>query len=81
MRGGVSPPGMVDVFAGCFGRLQPGLCGGALAAGRARFRLVGDGDWIIDRGPEAGVEGGKLVFEGKPSDLKKIRESNTGKFL
>ncbi|MGB4885174.1 MAG: excinuclease ABC subunit A, partial [Ferruginibacter sp.] len=38
-------------------------------------------DWIIDLGPEAGVEGGKLVFEGKPSDLKKIRESNTGKFL
>ena len=38
-------------------------------------------DWIIDLGPEAGDEGGKLVFEGKPADLKKIKGSYTGKFL
>lgn len=38
-------------------------------------------DWIIDLGPEAGEDGGKLVFEGKPADLKKVKESFTGKFL
>lgn len=38
-------------------------------------------DWIIDLGPEAGDEGGNLVFEGKPADLKKCKESYTGKFL
>lgn len=38
-------------------------------------------DWIIDLGPEAGDAGGNLVFEGKPSDLKKVKESYTGKFL
>jgi len=38
-------------------------------------------DWIIDLGPEAGDMGGNLVFEGKPVDLKKIKESYTGKFV
>lgn len=38
-------------------------------------------DWIIDLGPEAGDAGGNLVFEGKPSDLKKVKGSHTGKFL
>jgi len=38
-------------------------------------------DWIIDLGPEAGDEGGNLVFAGKPMDLKKCKESYTGKFL
>jgi excinuclease ABC subunit A len=38
-------------------------------------------DWIIDLGPEAGDGGGSLVFAGKPTELKKIKESHTGKFL
>lgn len=38
-------------------------------------------DWVIDLGPEAGDTGGNLVFEGKPADLKKCKESYTGKFL
>ena len=38
-------------------------------------------DWIIDLGPEAGDEGGNLVFAGKPADLKKIKGSYTAKFL
>ena len=38
-------------------------------------------DWVIDLGPEAGDMGGNLVFAGKPVDMKKVKESNTGKFL
>jgi len=38
-------------------------------------------DWVIDLGPEAGDGGGKLVFAGKPADLKKVKESYTAKFL
>ncbi len=38
-------------------------------------------DWIIDLGPGAGDEGGNLVFEGKPADLKKVKGSYTGKYL
>lgn len=38
-------------------------------------------DWIIDLGPEAGTNGGKLVFEGIPEQLVKVKESYTGKYL
>jgi excinuclease ABC subunit A len=38
-------------------------------------------DWIIDLGPEAGVDGGYLVYAGKPEGLKKIKESHTGAYL
>jgi excinuclease ABC subunit A len=38
-------------------------------------------DWLIDLGPEAGDAGGNLVFAGIPKDLKKVKESYTGKFL
>jgi excinuclease ABC subunit A len=43
--------------------------------------VIKSADWVIDLGPEAGIDGGHLVFEGKPSDLKKIANSWTGKFL
>jgi excinuclease ABC subunit A len=34
-------------------------------------------DWIIDLGPEGGKNGGNIVFEGKPEDLPKIKNSYT----
>jgi excinuclease ABC subunit A len=38
-------------------------------------------DWIIDIGPGAGVEGGKVVAEGKPDVIPQSKESITGKYL
>lgn len=38
-------------------------------------------DWVIDMGPEAGDEGGHLVFAGVPEDLVKEPKSYTGKYL
>jgi excinuclease ABC subunit A len=38
-------------------------------------------DWIIDIGPEGGVNGGNVVFAGTPEDLLEINESHTAKFL
>ncbi len=38
-------------------------------------------DWIIDLGPEAGADGGSLVFAGKPADMPKEKASVTGRFL
>ena len=43
--------------------------------------VIKSADWVIDLGPEAGDEGGKLVFAGNPADLKKSRQSFTAKFL
>jgi excinuclease UvrABC ATPase subunit len=38
-------------------------------------------DWILDLGPGAGHEGGRLVFEGTPAELVKKRSTLTGKHL
>ena len=43
--------------------------------------VIKSADWVIDLGPEAGDEGGNLVFVGNPAALKKCKESYTGKFL
>src|SRR5262249_22804217 len=44
--------------------------------------VMAEADWIIDMGPEAGDEGGKIVAEGPPADIaKKKARSHTGKVL
>jgi excinuclease ABC subunit A len=43
--------------------------------------VIRSADWVIDLGPEAGDEGGRVVYAGVPAGLKKVKESQTGKFL
>ncbi|WZO97553.1 excinuclease ABC subunit UvrA [Isosphaeraceae bacterium EP7] len=38
-------------------------------------------DWILDIGPEAGAEGGKIVAEGSPEVVAKVAKSLTGSIL
>jgi excinuclease ABC subunit A len=38
-------------------------------------------DYIIDLGPNAGVNGGEVVFEGTPENIVKCEKSLTGKYL
>jgi excinuclease UvrABC ATPase subunit len=38
-------------------------------------------DWIIDLGPGAGHDGGRIVFEGTPTDLVAARSTLTGEHL
>ena len=38
-------------------------------------------DWVIDLGPEAGDEGGNLVYAGTPEELKDCKGSYTAKYL
>ena len=38
-------------------------------------------DWVIDLGPEAGDEGGEIVFEGTPQVLEECKRGYTGRFL
>ena len=43
--------------------------------------IIKSADWVIEMGPEAGVNGGLVVFEGTPAQLKKAKNSPTGKYL
>lgn len=43
--------------------------------------VVKSSDWIIDLGPEGGLQGGYLVFEGLPEDIIECEKSYTGKYL
>jgi excinuclease UvrABC ATPase subunit len=43
--------------------------------------VMAHADWIIDLGPGAGHDGGKIVFEGPPADLVAGRSTLTGEHL
>ena len=43
--------------------------------------VVAQSDWIIDIGPGAGEDGGKIVAEGSPVKVAKIKESRTAYYL
>ncbi|MCP4355790.1 MAG: excinuclease ABC subunit UvrA [Proteobacteria bacterium] len=43
--------------------------------------MIRNADWIIELGPEAGLAGGQVVFEGSLDDIFKSAKSNTKAFL
>ena len=43
--------------------------------------VIKTSDWVIDLGPEGGSDGGKVVAEGTPEDVAKVKKSFTGMFL
>jgi excinuclease UvrABC ATPase subunit len=43
--------------------------------------VMAHADWIIDLGPGAGHDGGRVVFEGTPADLVAARSTLTGEHL
>lgn len=45
------------------------------------LEMIQSADWIIDIGPEAGAQGGSIIFQGTPDKLTKCKNSHTGKAL
>jgi len=43
--------------------------------------VIKQADHIIDLGPEGGENGGEVIFEGTPEEIKKCSRSITGKYL
>ncbi|WP_040949073.1 ATP-binding cassette domain-containing protein [Gorillibacterium massiliense] len=43
--------------------------------------VICQADWIIDMGPDGGSKGGRVVFEGTPSQIIHAEQSITGKYL
>ncbi|HTR87253.1 MAG TPA: excinuclease ABC subunit UvrA [Reyranella sp.] len=45
------------------------------------LEVIKTADWILDMGPDGGSGGGRLVAEGPPEEVVKVRESFTGQYL
>jgi excinuclease ABC subunit A len=43
--------------------------------------VVRSADWIIDLGPEGGPDGGRIVAQGTPEQVARVKGSHTGRFL
>lgn len=43
--------------------------------------IVKVADYVIDIGPEGGKNGGRVLFQGTPEKLVKVKESHTGRYL
>jgi excinuclease UvrABC ATPase subunit len=64
-----------------------GLLDGLVDSGRSviviehHLAVMAHADWIIDLGPGAGHDGGRIVFEGTPANLVTARSTLTGEHL
>ena len=45
------------------------------------LEVIKTADWVIDIGPEGGDKGGRIVAEGTPEDLCRVKQSYTGQYL
>jgi excinuclease ABC subunit A len=43
--------------------------------------VIKNADWLIDMGPEGGAAGGKVIAEGTPEQVAKVKTSYTGQYL
>jgi excinuclease ABC subunit A len=43
--------------------------------------VIKSADWLIDMGPEGGNGGGRILAEGTPEQIAKVKDSYTGQFL
>jgi excinuclease ABC subunit A len=45
------------------------------------MQVVASSDWVIDMGPGAGDEGGRVVAAGTPAEVATVKASRTAKYL
>ena len=43
--------------------------------------VIRHADWIVDVGPKAGTQGGRVLYSGAPEGLKEVAESRTAEYL
>jgi excinuclease ABC subunit A len=45
------------------------------------LEVIKTADWVIDMGPEGGDAGGRIIAQGTPEDIARVKESYTGAYL
>ncbi len=55
--------------------------GGSVILIEHNLEIIKNSDYIIDLGPEAGSGGGKIIAQGSPEEIIKVKKSHTGKYL
>ncbi len=45
------------------------------------LEVIKTADWVIDLGPDGGINGGRLLYQGPPEGLLMIKESHTAHYL
>jgi excinuclease ABC subunit A len=45
------------------------------------LEVIKTADWIVDLGPEGGDKGGRIVAQGTPEDVARVKASHTGQYL
>jgi excinuclease ABC subunit A len=55
--------------------------GNTVAVIEHNLEVIKTSDWVIDLGPEGGDGGGRIIAEGTPEQVAKVKESYTGQFL
>ena len=56
-------------------------CGNTAVVIEHNLDVIRVADWIIDMGPEGGQEGGYIIAEGTPEDIKQEPRSYTGQYI
>ena len=69
----------IDLLLGVLKRLA--AQGNTVLVIEHNLDVIKSSDWIIDLGPEGGSDGGTVIAEGTPSQVSKMKQSYTGKFL
>ncbi|UYO00168.1 MAG: excinuclease ABC subunit UvrA [Devosia sp.] len=69
----------VDTLIGLFDRLVDE--GSTVIVIEHNLDVIARADWVIDLGPGAGHDGGRVQFEGLAADLAKSEKSLTGRYL
>ncbi len=73
------PPADVDALVGVFDAIVDE--GRSVIVVEHDPAVIARSDWVIDLGPGAGTDGGRVVFEGRPSALADLDENLTGHHL
>ena len=45
------------------------------------LEIIRQSDWVIDLGPQGGIQGGEVCFQGTPKELSFITKNKTAKYL